>query len=196
MIEVEKDFILTEEQKKALIEGAKFISEKKIIDVYYDTTDYFWTKQDTWLRNRDGRWELKYAQGSHGPSNPNFISEYRELETEEEIKKHLKLKGKKTFEKEIAIVGLQPMYQLVTLRKKYKKDIFEIVFDSTDFDYEIAEIELMVDSHDQIKPAGEKIIQFAKAHGLKIEPLRGKLIKYISLKNPEHFKLLETAGVA
>ena len=59
MIEVEKKFILTTEQEKSLIEGADFLGEKKFTDIYYDDEDFSLTKKDLWLRNREGRFELK-----------------------------------------------------------------------------------------------------------------------------------------
>ena len=47
MIEVEKKFQLSGEEKQRLLTGAAFVSEKTFTDVYYDTKDYFTTKQDS-----------------------------------------------------------------------------------------------------------------------------------------------------
>jgi len=60
-----------------------------------------------------------------------------------------------------------------------------------DFGYNLAEIELLVNSQKETKEASQKIINFAKSHGLEIIPVRGKVIEYIRRNNPDHFKTLE-----
>ena len=40
MIEVEKKFILSEEEVEKLVKGSKFVGEVKLDDVYYDTSGF------------------------------------------------------------------------------------------------------------------------------------------------------------
>ena len=46
MIEVEKKFQPVEEQKEKLLEGATLISEKQVVDVYYDTPSFELAKKN------------------------------------------------------------------------------------------------------------------------------------------------------
>ena len=59
MIEVEKKFQITNAQRDRLLEGAEFVYKKDIRDTYFDRGVELCTK-DLWLRERDGRFELKY----------------------------------------------------------------------------------------------------------------------------------------
>ena len=61
MIEVEKKFQLSGEQQERLLEGATFLKEKIQTDTYFDTLDYKYSRNHTWLRERDGSYELKIS---------------------------------------------------------------------------------------------------------------------------------------
>lgn len=61
-IEVEKKFTAPdyESLSKCVKEGGGTdIGTKSFTDVYYDTSACVLTRKDTWLRCRDGAWELK-----------------------------------------------------------------------------------------------------------------------------------------
>ena len=62
MIEVEKNFAVTEKDKACLIEDAVLLYKKVFTDVYYDSSDYALTGKDFWLRTREGKFELKVPQ--------------------------------------------------------------------------------------------------------------------------------------
>src|SRR3989338_7722720 len=79
MIEVEKKFQPTEEQLKVLLEGAEFLGEKIVHDIYYDYSDYRLLKKDVRLRNRNNFFELKVGKSS-GVS--------QEIEKREDIEKY------------------------------------------------------------------------------------------------------------
>lgn len=114
---------------------------------------------------------------------------YDEIEGEEEIGKFLN------------ISDYQPFCTCKTTRRKYKKDGFGIDIDFVeyeDFDgksYELAEIELMVQSKSEMPSALEKIISFAESSGLAIGYVRGKVLVYLKEKKPEHFMALVKSGV-
>ncbi len=59
MVEIEKKFRLTQEQERQLLEGATSMGVKKNTDIYFDTEDFVLTRQDHWLRERNGRFEVK-----------------------------------------------------------------------------------------------------------------------------------------
>src|SRR3989338_6378355 len=85
MIEVEKNFDLKPGDKERLIQDAKLIAEKTFTDIYYDTADFRLTTKDYWLRQREGKWELKVPLSE--AIRKKETDQYRELEDEEEIKR-------------------------------------------------------------------------------------------------------------
>ena len=50
MIEVEKKFIVSQDELARLTAGAHLLGEEKHTDVYYDTPDHSLTKRSVWLR--------------------------------------------------------------------------------------------------------------------------------------------------
>jgi thiamine-triphosphatase len=194
MIEVEKKFLLTEAQKGRLIEGAQFVAEKKIHDVYFDTPDYRLTTKDWWLRSRDGRFEIKIPlHDIHHPEKGT--TQYRELETEDEIRRAIGLPQKNDFMSDLKAANYRSVADILTTRTKYKYGEFTIDLDVTDSGYELAEIELMVPQPADMEQAVQKILAFAAERGLGIEARRGKVLEYIRRNNPAHFQALMDAGV-
>jgi adenylate cyclase class IV len=89
--------------------------------------------------------------------------------------------------------GYKPFADFKTVRRRYQKGEFVIDIDEADFGgdkYEICEIELKVKSPAEVRGAEKKIIGFARRHGLKIVPVRGKVIEYLKRKNFEHYAIL------
>ena len=76
MIEVEKKFQITNAQRDRLLEGAEFVYKKDIRDTYFDRGVELCTK-DLWLRERDGRFELKYLTKGYGSRKPISIASTR-----------------------------------------------------------------------------------------------------------------------
>lgn len=194
MIEVEKKFQLTEEDRERLIADTEFVSEKTFTDIYYDTADYKLTSHDQWLRARDGRFELKLPLHS-GPER--VADQYEELEAEDQIKAVLGFTVDGNLEELLQSNGYEPFATLTTARKKYKKDPFLIDLDIVDFGnseyYTLGEIEMMVADESEMTGAIEKIVDFANENGLSLLPVRGKLIEYIKRLRPEHYKALVDA---
>jgi adenylate cyclase class IV len=194
MIEVEKKFILTDEQKKKLLDGAEILGQKKFTDTYYDDANYSLTKRDLWLRSREGRFELKIPMNASIDERVTDI--YRELETDEEIAAYLKLPEGKAVRDALRDVGYIPFVTIVTTREKYRKDGYNIDLDAADFGYDIAEIEYMTDEVSSIQEANQKIMDYAAAHGLStnVAP-RGKVAECLRRNNPAHFQALIDAKV-
>ena len=82
MIEIEKKFHFTPEQEAKIIASATFLGEKIQTDTYYDTLDFVLTCKDIWLRNRNGRFEIKTPL--HVLGNKMALTQYRKIETDEE----------------------------------------------------------------------------------------------------------------
>jgi adenylate cyclase class IV len=195
MFEIEKKFILTGEQEKRLTEGAEFLGEKTFTDIYFDTAEYALTKNDIWLRSREGAFEVKLPMRKNSFGGTN---QYNEIDGEEKIRQVFGIVPEKSFLEDIRSFGYAPFCQFKTTRKKYRKGKFTIDLDDVDFGdfrYSLAEIELMVTEEKGIPSANEEILKFAKSLDLKIENVRGKGTEYLLRKKPEHYRALVEAGV-
>lgn len=196
MIEVEKKFILNEQDKERLTEGAEFVNEKVFTDTYYDTQDFSLTTNDRWLRCRGGKFELKIPLHE---GVGRLADQYDELENEPRIREVLGLPSvAESFEGDLVKASLFPFCCCKTTRRKFKKGTFIIdldVVDFQDFTYNIGEIELMVHEKSEIKNAVEKIIIFANDQKLTPTPVRGKIIEYLKRVKPDHYQALIRAGV-
>lgn len=193
MIEVEKKLKITPEQEKNLIAGAEFSEEQKLLNSYYDNKEYFLTKKDLWLRDRNGRFEMKT------PIAANHTGQYEELENDDEIKKAINFPEKTDLRQELEKRGYSPFYSCLTIRRKYKKEGFTIDLDLTYFDekttYEIAEIELLVNKKEEAAEAIVKIKNFAAQNGIPYDRARGKIIEFLKRYRPEHYEALIAAGI-
>ena len=187
MIEVEKKTQPTEEQRKALLEGAEFVKEKIINDIYYDLPDYSLFKKDIRLRKRGTSFELK---GYLSSSDSNSTRVAKEIDNEIEIKKYLNLSGNDSLE-EIIEKNFISLCKYTTKRREYKKEGFVIDVDETDFGYNMTEIELEVEEDEaKIKEAEEKLLIFAKKYDLEILDLPIKPDEYLRRLKPEVYKLV------
>ena len=193
MIEVEKKFLVGEDELARLIRGANFLNETKHTDIYYDTADHALTKKDTWLRTRSGKFELKFPVSAVGAEQR--IVAYDEIENDAEICAKLGIPDAEPLEKVLARLGYAPFATITTTRMKYEKDGFHIDVDSADFGYAVLEIELMVPSDDAVKAAYQRILDFATVNGIPIPKKRnrGKVIEYLRRNDPEHYRALEKA---
>jgi len=195
MIEVEKKFILTKGGEERLIENTEFVKELVLTDTYYDTKDYSLTKKNTWLRSRNGRFELKIPLQDVERSNEDasFIDQYDEIETEEEIRKALGISSNKTLSEDLETNGYHPFTTFTTIRKRYKKEGFTIDLDITSYGYNVTEIELMVKDNSEVEEATKKIITFAKEKGLPIVPVRGKVLEWIKRNDSANYQVITDA---
>lgn len=175
MIEVEKKFRPTQEQLTALLEGAEFIGEKILNDVYYDYPDYRLFEKEIRLRERNGIYELKI-----GDDEVAGIAE--EIEGEEDIKFYLKIEVPL---KEFIKDNLIKIIEYTTTRIKYKKDEFSIDVDDLSFGFKCVEIELMVSDNSEADEAHNKIINFAQHYGFEIRDVPSKREEYFRLFKPD-----------
>ena len=193
MIEVEKKFKLSQEEEAKLIADAKFIKEVTNTDTYFDNANYDLTTNGLWLRNRNGRFELKVnvSRKLNELGRPDWnTTEFKELETDNEIRKELNLKNSGNIAGDIEMLGYEPFVTLKTERKMYQRDGYVISIDSIDYGYQVVEIELMVETSNEVEEASERIVRFAESIGINTNPVRGKVMEYLYRNAPEHYKLI------
>ncbi len=195
MIEVEKKFRLDPDQEAKLIDGAEFMGEYTNHDIYFDQDDFHLTKDFNWLRKRNGRFELKKRAHKLQPAGFSGVYMYDEIEDEAQIAETLGIAYTGNLETDLETNGYLPFSEYVVSRRSYKQGLFRIDFDSCDFDYTVVEIERMVDSDDQKQQALDEINAFAKEIGIDTTPATGKLIEYLKRFSPDHYKILQDAGV-
>lgn len=193
MIEIEKKFLIDQSVLKKITTKAKLISQRRLVDIYYDTADFKLTTRDWWLRNRNGKFELKKIVC--GSDEKNTVDRYEEIIDDKEICKHLKVDFEKSLTHTLKIHDISPFAKIIAKREKYIRDNLTIVFDITDFGYSICEVELVVEDASQIKQALEKIEKFRIKNDFSSEPVRGKLVEYIYRNRPQHYQSLQVAGV-
>jgi adenylate cyclase class IV len=181
MIEVEKKFILNEQDKERLTKDAEFLNERVFTDIYYDTEIFSLTTNDKWLRSREGRFELKLPLHE---GVDRLADQYDELGDERKIREALNLPLNGDFADDLVRAGYSPFCTCKTTRRKYKKEPFNI-----------GEIELMVNEKSEIESAIEEIMDFAKSQNLTIAPVRGKVVEYLKRTKPNHYQALVQARV-
>ncbi len=123
---------------------------------------------------------------------------YDEVEDENKIREILSISKDGNMEENLENNGYSKFCTCKTTRKKYKSGDYGIDIDFVDFgdfNYELAEIELMIEDERETKYALEKIIELAEFVGLKTGYVRGKVIEYLKRKKPKHFQALIKSGV-
>jgi predicted adenylyl cyclase CyaB len=184
--EVEAKFICSKTDMKLFSSKFTFENEKKFTDIYFDTKDYFLTKQDFWLRKRDDFFELKKRIGA---SELRKVTSYEEITKNKEIENHLNQIFQKEKTLDEYLQEFEPFASIETIRKKYKFNEFTIDVDSTNFGSNFGEIELIVQDENEIEKAKAKIEEFFREYQLKRDKL-GKVAKYILENNPIQTEIL------
>jgi len=192
--EIEQKFEPKLESVESLTAEAEFVGEKINHDEYFDNERYSLTTRDVWLRRRNGEFQMKV------PFNEDIkdrtLDRYQELEGEEAIAEYFDWDlSARSFE-DYLNENFAPFIDFESTRQKFgHPGGFTIDIDRTDFDYDMLEIELLVDNKEEMPEAAERIRNEAKKHGLKVGYRYGKVIELIRRQSPEHFKKLVEAGV-
>ncbi|MFH0890436.1 MAG: CYTH domain-containing protein [Candidatus Liptonbacteria bacterium] len=194
MIEVEKNYNLKPGDKERLTADAEFLYAKAIRDIYYDSPDWKLTRRDHWLRERNGRFELKVPLNNK-PISERETDQYRELETDAEIARELELDPTGRISEEISEKGYVPFVTIVTQRESYRKGDFHLDFDEMDFGFSTFEAELLVEKEEDMRGAEKRINEFARQYGVSGTTGRGKVIECLFRHAPEHYRALVSAGV-
>jgi hypothetical protein len=115
MIEVEQKFLLQPGEEKPLINGAVFVDTYTYTDTYWDTPDFTLMMKNRWLRQRDGKWEMKVPFAT----DASYTGQYHELEDEEAITTELQLARQQDLETDLLTAGYKPFCTYTTIRSKY-----------------------------------------------------------------------------
>lgn len=195
MFEVEKKVALKEADLKTIERLGTFLGSRILTDTYFDTADFRYTTNDIWLRERECQFELKIGvRGIKGQ-----VDRYEEVTNESKILKKLGLEKEKDLYKALTNAKIFPYATFQTARRKYQIEEFTIDLDLAYFDdfiYRIAEIEMVVNKESKISQAEKSIIQFIERLGLDLnQPVKAKLIEFLSQKNPTHYQALVASGI-
>ena len=166
-------------------------------DVYYDTPDASLAAKDTWLRARDGAWEIKVPlnQGDDtAPRSGGERSVFREVEGPgaclHELNAALGVPRVPTKlaneDAEAALIAamktldVHPFAKFTTERAKFALDGANVDVDAASFGHGVCEVEVLCAYESQVPDAEAKIAYVAQRLGLT--PLKdsgGKLETYI-----------------
>ena len=172
-------------------------------DVYYDTPDASLAAKDTWLRARDGAWEIKVplSQGDDtAPRSGGERSVFREVEGPGACLHELNAallgappandaddaRTKNDLDAEAALIAamktldVRPFAKFTTERAKFALDGANVDVDAASFGHGVCEVEVLCAYESQVPDAEAKISYVAQRLGLT--PLKdsgGKLETYI-----------------
>lgn len=195
MIELEKKLLLAEKELKKIETTAQLVETKIIADTYFDTADFRFTTSDLWLRERDCLFELKRGL----KRVDGYVDRYQEIKEECEILQTLGLETYSHLRKALKEENILPFASFQTIRRKYRIQKFSLDLDLSyfeDFVYRIAELELEVETPEEIPLAEKEILAFIQGLGLENQqPVRAKLIEYLFQKKPNHYQALVNAGI-
>lgn len=192
MIEVEKKFFTSTALYEFVHHQCEFVGEKVIDDVYYDTPEFTLTLRNHWLRSRNGTWELKVPTADFSPE----VTSYEEYDDEALICQQLGIEGTALSREVLTKLGYVPMAEFQSMRKKFRHGDFIIDIDETTFDLELCEIELLVQTPDDVELAQRKIIEFARGIDPTLRETHvGKVRYFIITRYPHIDEQLVAAGI-
>ena len=216
-VEIEVKFAFDKAKEEKIKSMCSFMGEKKMRDVYYDhPTKYFLSKKDIWLRERNEEWECKVDfhfyqsllqetdASLHKTGEASGYDNYKELGGEEEINFFLSkwrlVERGGSLEETLKRNFIKPFCCIESVRSKYlyrgEEGSITIDLDSTDFGYNIGEIEVMVEKESEIELAEKKIGRFSRLASIDLKSgVNGKVLEYIRKYNPPHFEALRECGL-
>ena len=172
-IEIEVRFLITHatrRQLQKLVPAAALERRKHLqyTDTYYDTVRHSLMLSDNWLRKREKEWQLKHAiAGFKSQEHSSGTYQYKETVGQLDILKHLKsvipdVFGSKderilSLDQMVSDGTLTSMAEFSTARESYKYDDglgeVKIDLDHVSFGYAVGEVEVMVQSVEEIPAA-------------------------------------------
>lgn len=195
MIEIERQFRVEPGARENLLKHAEFQGKKLLKDVYYDTPDFVYARQDLWLRKRNDMFELKApTQAGH-----ELAEQYLEITDEALILRYLHLELQGDFESTIAMRNILPYCMCTTHREEYVLEGVTLDFDETiftdGFTYALGEAELLIDDKAEAGNTAQKLDEFMRRHGLQDAHVEDKLVAYLRAHRAKDFDMLQEAGV-
>lgn len=197
--EVEKKLQLTMSQSLSLIEGFDMIDQIELTDTYWKDSGLHLPLRDRWLRKRGDKWVLKVPTSLES-STKRVSDKHREITDVEDIKQILGVMGvSEDFEQDLREFGYTPWFEISSMRNVFTSEKFPgitLTHDTTNFGYEIWEVEKCVPSQSGIENAEREILEFISAQG--VEPqgyVRGKVHEYLYQLKRNEFDELANAGI-
>ena len=192
-VEVEEKFAATIEpealEKRVRELGGEVLRTVEFYDEYFDTADLTLTTRDTWLRRRDGAWELKVPAEARRQATGGETTAFREIEDVPSIAAELASLGVEGFPDDTT---LKPFAAFGTRRDKYSLNEVSVDVDAASYGHSIMELEVMTDgSEGDIERARALIAAAAVDLGCeKLGDTGGKLETYLRRFCPKHAEAL------
>lgn len=177
-IEVERKFVPGPDVEKNLYAlGAVLLKEMTFRDSYYDSPDLRLTLADCWLRKRGDSWELKHPPQQVHRGLTGAFTQYLELTQEEDIiNKVSELLGV-PHPSSIEGFGLGVFASFVTCRRKFQLPLEEnsstkivVDLDEADFGFAVGEVEVLVQTQEEVQHACEKVEEICRKLGKHNDP--------------------------
>ena len=194
-VEVEEKFAVSGDRDafaaRVKAAGGSATSSVRFHDEYFDTAALALTSQDTWLRRRDGAWELKIPHGDRVASGGE-TTVFREVEDEAQIVGELAALGVPG--ETLPFPGLDVFAEFTTFRDKYAlPGRVRVDVDEASYGHRVLELEVMTDGSPEDVAAARAEIDAAAAE-LGCERLGdgagGKLETYLRRYCPAHAKAI------
>jgi thiamine-triphosphatase len=225
MLEVEQKFVLSDVESTTSIEsklvdlGMAKNGETYMVDWYFDLDVPTLTPLDKWLRYRDvlgkgGVWQLKKGQRHEGG-----VTVYEEVEGDEAVQQALDIinwqtemppttpiteyEGYQIPDLPDPTCGLVPFCRLETKRTCWRyphgdSSSLAVDLDVTNYGYMVGEVEIVVETKDEVQEAQHRIEEFARfllpSLDSEAEPAVGKLEHYLMAHRPEFYRACVERG--
>ncbi|KAM8962136.1 thiamine-triphosphatase [Pelodytes ibericus] len=203
-IEVEQKFVPgpdVEDQLHSL--GAELQDETVFEDSYFDSTDLSLTLNDVWLRKRGDNWELKHPpkRGARGLNGASTL--YQELTCEAEIMCRVSEELGVPCVLSLEALDLKEFARFVTTRRRFLLPSLDgiahkvyIDLDLTDFGFAVGEVEVLVQTKEEVQSAMQKVEDVCRKLGvLSDSPVAGKMSTFLQRNRPDHYQQLLAAHV-
>lgn len=195
-IEVEIKVPLEGDFRERLLAGAVLVRRVELRDVYFDDASFSLTLADKWLRERNGKFELKQPPEGGSRIGETAVQRYVEVSCDGEILSALGLLEGDDMAEVLRRAGIKPFAVIKSVRQKFKRKKFAIDIDETEFGYSLAEVELMAKDEQGVEEAQKEIMAFLAECGIgDVKRQLGKVAVYLRENSPEHFKKLVMRGV-
>ncbi len=210
-VEVECKFRFSEDTEQkvraaAAAAGGHSLGSKQFTDVYWDVPgSYLLTCRDFWLRQRNAEWELKVPLSFD--AQHASVDVYDEVHGLDKVLAHLEKLDFLGGEEQQSChpfgrFGLKEFAKISTFRTSYLVSFGKDVSVRVDLDragaYKIGECELILQEQDSvsISRASHTLEEFCREFALDTTPpIRGKVLEFISVNSPHHYKMLEQCGL-
>ena len=174
--DIKRKYIVGNDSERAVEKmGGKFIETETLVDEYLDDVNYTLLLNDCWLRLRNKKFEMK-VNAAFG-CGPNISPSVEMLTIESDIQEMLMTKFEKTLEQKrrvserhldvlIDALGFSEFVTFETTRKKFLVDGFTVTLDTTNFGFQVGEIEIVANSLPEMMTALKNMDNLAAKLGM------------------------------